>query len=257
MIFYYLPPAMQHTYFFMISFAVVVYCCIVGWHTKAKQGENSTPKVVITKPSANDRFNWNSLIPYAITVTDKEDGNSEYNEIAANEVFLKIVYLPDSANVKTYLAAEAKKREPAGLTLMKTSTCFNCHAVKSKLIGPAFEAITKKYPHNSNSVAMLANKVIAGSSSVWGSEKMPPHSDIEKNKATEIISWIMNNCSNANVDYLPGVEGVFRTRNKPEKNGSKGVYISTASYTDHGLTKMPQQHKEGRNTAVLRGQAVH
>ncbi len=243
---------MQLKFLLITSFACVVCSCIIGWQTKEKQSNNNVPKVVITKPSTSELLNWNSIIPYTITVTDKEDGNSEYNEIAANEVLLKITYLPDSAKVKTYLAAAAKDPEPPGLSLIKTSTCFNCHSVKNKLIGPSFEAIAKKYPNNAKSIAMLANKVIKGSASVWGTEKMPPHPDIEKSKAIEIINWIIKNSSDPNVDYLPGIEGVFYTKAKPEKNGGKGVYILTASYTDHGLPQMQQQHKEGRHTIVVR-----
>ncbi len=243
---------MQLKFFLIISLGGLVCYCIIGWHLKARQAENNAPKVVITKPSSKYRFNWNSLIPYKITVKDKEDGNSEYDEIAANEVFLKVSYLADSANVKSYLANEAKNAEPVGLALMKTSSCFNCHAVKNKLIGPSFEAIAKKYSSHTNSIEMLANKVIKGSESVWGTEKMPPHPDMEMNKASEIVRWVLKNSSDPNVDYLPGIESAFHTRPKPEKNAGKAVYILTASYTDHGLPQIPQQHKEGSHTIVVR-----
>lgn len=191
-----------------IIFVAVLACCFISWRLK-NQPENEAPRVVIKKPAVEEAFSWNSPVPYEITVEDKEDGKSEFNEIAANEVILKISFLPDSANLKTYLAAEAKTPEPAGLSLMKTSTCFNCHAVKNKLIGPSFEAISKKYPNNASSVAMLTNKVIKGSSSVWGTEKMPPHPDLKIEQADEMISWIMKNCSDSNVNYLPGLAGYF------------------------------------------------
>jgi cytochrome c len=236
----------------IIFFACLFLCCLIGWLLKARQAENHAPKVVITKPSPKDAFTANSLIPYEITITDQEDGNSAFDEIAANEVLLKISYLTDSANVNTYIVSEAKSREASGLTLIKTVGCFNCHAVKNKLIGPSFEAIAKKYANNARSVTMLANKVINGSASVWGTEKMPPHPDLKTNQSIDIINWIMKSCSDPNTNYLPGLTGSFVSTATVEKNAGKGVCVLTASYTDHGLPQMPLQHKEGRCTIVIK-----
>src|SRR5258708_10225750 len=139
---------------------------------------NNPPEVTITAPAKNGRFQWNSVVHYEIRVSDKEDGNSEYNEIAANEVLLMVAYLPDSAHAKKYLSDRSKKN-PEVLSWMSTSTCFNCHAAKAKLIGPSFELIARRYPDNSISAEALANKIITGSSGTWGDLKMPPHPDLK------------------------------------------------------------------------------
>jgi cytochrome c551/c552 len=239
--------------FFIILTGIIVCICIKAGNSKSLQQANTAPKVIITKPSSNDRFKWNSLITYSISVSDKEDGISEYNEIAANEVLLKIIFLPDSTELNSYLAKEsANTPAPKELSLMKTSTCFNCHSVKNQLIGPSFEAIAKRYAQNPQSVNLLTNRVIKGSKSVWGTAEMPPHPELTNEQANKITLWILKNCSNPNLDYLPGLEGAFRTKPKPGKNAGKGVYILTASYTDHGLAGMPQQEKRGTHTIVLK-----
>jgi len=115
------------------------------------------------------------MVNYTISVSDKEDGTSEYNEITAGEVLLKVVYLRDSSKVKKYLSDKANNGdiERAGLLLTKTSACFTCHAAKNKLIGPSFQLIAKRYPNNATSIETLAKKVMNGSKGVWGN--IPRH----------------------------------------------------------------------------------
>lgn len=211
---------------------------------------NAAPVVEITVPATRERIHWNTIVRYNIKVTDKEDGSSDYNEIEAKEVFLRVVYLADSSLANAFLSKKKTLPDPNGLALIKSSGCFNCHSVKGKLIGPSFEAISKRYAAKTP-IDMLANKVIKGSRSVWGTIEMPPHPDLEKNNAAEIIRWIIRNGADPNIDYLPGLEGAFHTRQKPAINSGKGVYLLTASYTDHGIAGVAQK-KQGSNSIVLR-----
>ena len=142
--------------------------------------------------------------------------------------------------------------EPAGLLLIKTSGCFTCHAAKNKLIGPSFQLIAKRYPNNVTSIETLAKKLTKGSTGIWGNIPMPPHPDLKTDQAREIIHWILKNNMNPDVTYFTGIQGAFRTKQKPEKDAGKGAYILTASYTDHGLKGLPQLSKRGEHTIVLK-----
>ena len=233
--------------------SLMICCYIMALHPNYYQQSNTPPKVVISRPDPKDRFTWNSLVRYKINIVDKEDGVSKYDEIIPREVILKTTYLPDSAQVPAFMNNETKSApEPKGLILIKTSTCFNCHAVKNKLIGPSFDAIVKRYSRSEDSIKMLATKIIKGSRYRWGNVEMPPNPEMHINDAREIVRWIRNNSANPNVDYLPGLEGTFHTISKPSKNAGKGVYVLTASYTDHGVPQMPQQHKEGKHSIMLK-----
>jgi len=185
---------------------------------------------------------------------DKEDGTSEYNEIPVNEVILKVVYLSMSSKLEKYLSDKTNNVdiESPGLSFIITSGCFTCHSVKNKLIGPSFERIAKRYGNNATSLEALTKKVIHGSIGVWGSIPMPSHPDLKTNHAKEIVRWILKNSKNPDVTYFAGMEGTFRTKEKPEKNAAKGVYFLTASYADHGLPGMPQLSKRGQQTIILK-----
>ena len=210
--------------------------------------ENDAPIVRITAPLDKSKFKWNALVNYSISITDKEDGNSEYNEINGKEVLLKVAYLADSVRAKKYLAENINtNKNPAGLLLLMKSDCFTCHSAKNKLIGPSYERIAKRYPYNAASIELLTKKVMKGSVRVWGNTPMPAHPQIKKQQVKEMINWILKSSADRNISYYTGLEGAFRTREHP----GKGVYVLTASYTDHGGKDMSKVKKRGMHTIVI------
>lgn len=222
-----------------------------GAPVKQHLPENSLPSVRIISPVNNSKVQWNTIIPYSISVSDKEDGNSEYDEIANNEVILFVNYFSDSSNVKKYLRDQSRtNQEP--LLWMSRSTCFNCHTSKNKLIGPSFESIARRYSGDPASVEGLAKKIIAGSSGTWSDVKMPPHPDLQIDQAKTLVSWILKNNSNPDQTFYVGKEGSIGTREKPGKEPGKAVYILTANYTDHGQKNDGQRSKTGIHSIVLR-----
>ncbi len=237
---------------------LILFCCAViillSVYVSAQRTvpfKNIPPKVEIIAPKNETTFNWDSWIHYSIRVTDAEDGSSEYEEISPKEVFLEVTYLSGSSKTNENNAVKAAAvNDPPGFALMKSSTCFNCHIVKAKGTGPSFLEISRKYPHNSATISMLAKKVIKGSSGVWTTTTMPPNPDFTEEQAKQMIQWILKNADNPNRNYFVGTEGNFKTRNKPA-NG-KGTYVLTASYTDHGLKGIPKSNQRGQQTILIR-----
>jgi cytochrome c len=212
-------------------------CSCFGLAFSQQSVENSSPKVTIVTPAPNSKIHWNSIIPYSIRVSDKEDGNSAYNEISNNEVLLVIKYLPDSTQVKKYLLDRSKMNHQP-LQWISTSTCFTCHTARTKLIGPSYDLVAQRYRGLAGAVDTLAKRIINGSTGNWGDLKMPPHPDLKVEQVKEIVRWILKNNDDPDQNYIAGIEGAFRTKEKPKD--TKGVYVLTASYTDHG-SKIGQQ----------------
>ena len=232
----------------------VLICCIVVFSLvifvsaqRINKIQNDPPKVMIITPKDASTFVPGSNIRYSIIVTDKEDGSSEFEEISPKEVFLEVKYLPGNDKAKESNALKAAMTaDPVGLALMKSSTCFNCHMVKSKLTGPSFLEILRKYPNNSAYVSTLAKKVIKGSSGVWSTTVMPPNPNFTEQQAEQMIQWIFKNAANPNRNYFAGTEGNFKTV------GNKGTYLLTASYTDHGIKGIPKSNQRGYATTLIR-----
>ena len=212
---------------------------------------NSAPKVQITSPKSNALVTLNAPIPYSIEVVDEEDGRTEYNEIVTNEVLLLIRYVPDSLKANEYLA-NSGNTNPEALMLMRNSTCFTCHAAKSKLIGPSYDLVAKRYPLNSTSVEQLSNRIISGTSGVWGDIKMPPHPDLKIEQVRLIVKWILTYGDDPDQSFYIGTEGSLRIQDKPMKESNKGVYVATASYVDHGIKGQPGSGKLGQHSVRIR-----
>ena len=237
---------------------IIFFCCVIVFSLAVFVSaqyignvQNNPPKVEFIMPKDTGTFVPGSYVRYSIVVSDKEDGSSEFEEISPKEVFLEVNYLSGNDKVKENKALKAAMAaDPAGLALMKSSTCFNCHMVKSKLTGPSFLEITRRYPNNSATISMLAKKVIKGSSGVWTNTTMPPNPDFTEVQTKQMIQWIFKNAGDPNRSYFVGTEGNFKTINKPA-NG-KGCYVLTASYTDHGIRGVPKSNQRGYATTIIR-----
>lgn len=70
--------------------------------------------------------------------------------------------------------------------LLKTHRCLMCHMPDSKLIGPAFSEVAKKYPGQAD---YLAGKIVSGESGVWGSNPMLAQS-LSAADAVTIARWL-------------------------------------------------------------------
>jgi len=251
---------LKGTSFLMINlFIVFILLSNLNLHFHSKQKEplyfskkqevNHPPVVKIISPKNNSTYNWNSRIPYEISVSDKEDGESKYQEINPKEIFLEIKYVEDTSEALAQLKVNNQKNA-AGLTAIKTSNCLNCHAFKSKLIGPSFEQICKKYPHLPKNEDTLSIHILNGSTGRWGTAQMPSNKDLNKTQAEEIIEWIFKNAADPNLNYIAGNEGSFNL--SPQSNSSKYALL-IASYTDHGTKEHPDQKLMGEYKIVIKG----
>ncbi|MFH6602843.1 c-type cytochrome [Maribacter algicola] len=212
--------------------------------------ENEAPVVKIFVPQRNDGVSLDEWIPYRITITDMEDGNSEYDEITANDVVLAVQYLPDSSQVAKYLH-DGESIDLDVLSWMGSSNCFTCHSAKDKLIGPSFSQIADRYNNRTDALQYLARKITNGTTGTWGNQIMPAQPDLKPDEVKMVLGWILKNSSRPDFNYVSGIEGVFRTPKKIEGKEGKGVFLLMAQYIDHGLENVPESSKKGNDTIVL------
>jgi len=233
----------------------VVAICALGFGFTYWQDQNSPPKVTISVQTNEDTFQWNSVVPYTVDVSDAEDGKTEYNEIPSHEVLLVVRYLRDSTLIKKNPVAQQLIHHDALLALSK-ALCFNCHAAKANVIGPSFEQVADRYKNAEGAIDRLTKKIIDGSTGTWGDLKMPPHPDLEVQDVREMVTWILKNNSDPDLIYFIGTEGALRTKEKPANASPVGVYILTASYMDHGAKNsnnaLATYGKRGQHTLVLK-----
>jgi cytochrome c len=211
--------------------------------------DNQPPVVKIIAPKNNSLFDSETQVNYTISVSDKEDGESKFDEINTKEVLLEVRYTGNKSKMPPGLNNRVQN-DPPGLAVMRTSNCFNCHNFNAKSIGPSFYEINKRYPATPANVDSIIKRIRMGSSGIWGKEKMPTHPELTVAETKNTVQWILKYAAASDVNYYIGTEGTFRIK-PPLASKSKGDYILTASYTDHGLKNTPGTRLKGQDIVII------
>lgn len=78
-----------------------------------------------------------------------------------------------------------------GKSLIEGSDCLGCHKLDERMIGPSYKEVAEKYENTPENVEMLADKIIKGSSGVWGDVPMPAHG-FSKENAKFMAQYILS-----------------------------------------------------------------
>jgi cytochrome c len=80
----------------------------------------------------------------------------------------------------------------ANADLAKSKNCMACHAVANKLVGPSFKDIGAKYAGQKDAEDKLTQRVLKGSSGVWGPVPMPANAQVSEAEARTLVKWIQS-----------------------------------------------------------------
>jgi cytochrome c len=235
-----------------LTYLCLIFCIPLCSFLLESQQENQSPVVKLISPKNTTTFDWDVPVSYKITVSDKEDGESKFDEINPKEVLLEVSYIPSrskgAAGIKTIV-----ENDPPGLAVIRASNCFTCHNFNSKSLGPSFYDMSKRYPATKSNIDSLTKHIKEGSAGMWeGREKMPAHPELTPGEIKSMVQWILKNGTDPNVNYYTGTEGTFRI--KPPASKQKGMYVLTASYMDHGLKSTPgKQRLKGQDVVMIHG----
>ena len=76
--------------------------------------------------------------------------------------------------------------------LAKEKNCLACHAVDSKLVGPAYKEVAAKYKGDKSAEDKLAQKVMKGGSGTWGAVPMPANPQVSEAEAKTLVKWVLS-----------------------------------------------------------------
>jgi cytochrome c len=74
--------------------------------------------------------------------------------------------------------------------LLGKYNCKACHA-DTKIVGPGYKEIAKKYAGDASAPAKLAEKIKSGGSGTWGAIPMPPN-NLPEADLKNIVDWILH-----------------------------------------------------------------
>jgi cytochrome c len=89
------------------------------------------------------------------------------------------------------VAAGASASAFAQADLAKSKNCMACHAIGSKLVGPAYKDVAAKYAGQKDAEDKLVAKVMKGGSGVWGPVPMPANPQVSEAEAHTLVKWVL------------------------------------------------------------------
>ena len=89
------------------------------------------------------------------------------------------------------LALSASTSAFAQADLAKAKNCMACHAIGSKLVGPAYKDVAAKYAGQKDAEARLVAKVMKGGAGVWGPVPMPANPQVSESEAHSLVKWVL------------------------------------------------------------------
>src|SRR5512146_2718099 len=79
----------------------------------------------------------------------------------------------------------------ASKELATKNACLACHAVDKKLVGPAYQDVSKKYAGQKDAQETLAKSIKAGGSGKWGPVPMPAQAALSDADAKALAAWVL------------------------------------------------------------------
>ena len=184
---------------------------------------NTVPVARFLAPQDGDFYTPGKPLSYKVTVQDVEDGPSDAK--AAEFGGRTLV-------TSSFLPADGKAvAVDPGLSLMRQSDCFNCHAMETPLVGPAFVAIADRYRKQPGADDLLNQKIRLGGSGVWGLIPMLAHPQHTEDEVAIMVRWMLALEKGKGGPIITrGLEGQLTAA----KDNKPGTLLLEAIYTDVG-----------------------
>lgn len=174
---------------------------------------NSPPTLTFESPLDGSFYTPGEPVKYHLSVSDPEDGDSKSK--------------PDSFTSTVVTLAPLAKVAP-GLSEIRASDCFNCHHATQKLIGPSFNEIAKRYKGDSAAFDKSVERVMKGSTKVWGEIPMLPHPNLKRDQVASMVRWIYSLSEKTAPQVSRGISGSLTPT-----PGNQSLELS-ANFTDSG-----------------------
>ena len=97
-----------------------------------------------------------------------------------------------AAPVALERAAEPPGDPVEGLRVATRVGCNGCHGVGSKILGPAFRDVARRYKDDKGAESGLAARIRNGGSGAWGDVPMPPQAQVSDADVSALVKWILS-----------------------------------------------------------------
>ena len=212
---------------------------------------NSAPVVSIEFEGNRSFYFPDRQVQYSVNIEDiGPDGDPA--SINTDNLFVSADYIEVSEDMEETEGPEGHLIVTdvlSGKNLVSSLGCRACHHQVESSVGPTYQAIADRYKDDDDAATYLANRIIRGSSGVWGDVAMPAHSDLPEEDAYKIVAWIESLVAdNEFVESLPVDGSLDPTLGEDVLNN--GLLMVSATYSDEGTEQV--KPLSGNATATLR-----
>ncbi|TFV94271.1 PKD domain-containing protein [Algoriphagus kandeliae] len=205
---------------------------------------NERPEVSIQWDGNRSFYFENDEIPYAVQVSDKEDGSIDSEQIDFTIDFI-------AGGYDLIQAGHQEEQVSVGENFITQAGCKACHAIENESVGPTYRDVSSKYKGQGEAKAYLIDKIRNGGGGVWGERIMPGHTHLPEDQVAQMVDFILGlEDPDFGKEKIP-LEGTFRF--DPTEN-TEGYYLIQANYTDQGANGMDPLR--GNEQFVLRNPLI-
>jgi cytochrome c len=80
----------------------------------------------------------------------------------------------------------------ASAELAQRHNCLACHAVDKEVVGPAYQAVARRYKGRKDAEAALVASIRSGGSGKWGPAPMPAQTALSDADTLALARWILS-----------------------------------------------------------------
>jgi cytochrome c551/c552 len=77
-------------------------------------------------------------------------------------------------------------------SLAKAKNCLACHDINSKVVGPAYRDVARKYRGDPGATERLSAKIRNGGEGEWGQVPMPPNPTLTPSDVETLVKWVLS-----------------------------------------------------------------
>ena len=101
------------------------------------------------------------------------------------------------SDTKTSKAAAANSTKSADQKIdvkkvLTDNACLSCHAIKQKVVGPAYHDVAERYRKNPKALETVMANIKAGGANKWGTMPMPPFSALTDAELKALAQFVLS-----------------------------------------------------------------
>lgn len=107
--------------------------------------------------------------------------------------FTRFIYLNQEFHVT--FDVEGVMTTPQAIYFIKEKgyVCLNCHAVETKVLGPAYQEVARRYKGKKEAELMLRERIKHGGIGHWGEiVPMPPNPTVTEDDLHRLVKWVLS-----------------------------------------------------------------